>query len=87
MNELLTKRVGLFICCAQEEKAEEQFNRSFPSELKEHAFVKGLLGGEIIMRKLGFFERRIAQAVLKSKDDVLNRKDNVVEKFLVAVVK
>lgn len=87
LDELLKKKVGLFICCGEEKQAEEQFNRNFPEELRAHAFVKGLLGGEIIMKKLGFFERRIVQMINKSKDDISNRKDDVVEKFLVAVKK
>ena len=42
LQTLLSKNIGLFLCCGFDgEKATEQFNNAFPSELQEHAGAQG----------------------------------------------
>jgi menaquinone-dependent protoporphyrinogen oxidase len=57
--QLLEKPLGLYLCCMEEgETARMQFERAFPSELREKAIATGLFGGEFNLKKMGFFEKR-----------------------------
>jgi len=87
IDELLQKKIALFICCVDENEAENQFNKSFPDNLRKHAYLKALLGGEIRMKKLGFFEKLIIQSINKTKKDILNHKQDAIQKFLKAIQK
>jgi menaquinone-dependent protoporphyrinogen oxidase len=50
--ELLTKEIGLFLCCMLKgDHAVEQFNKSFPVELRKNATALGLFGGELFFQK------------------------------------
>jgi menaquinone-dependent protoporphyrinogen oxidase len=59
---LLSKEVGLFICCLyQDEKAEEQLLSSFPQWLLEHAFVRCPLGGALELESLRPMDRFLVE--------------------------
>ena len=55
-NTLLDKKLGLFICCMDEDLAEKQFDNAYPIELREKAIAKGLFGGEFDFDKMTSFE-------------------------------
>ena len=62
---LLTKRVGLFVCCLYAgEKAEQELYRSYPEWLTAHAIARAYLGGAIkidnLKRTDRFLIRRMA---------------------------
>ncbi len=55
---LLQKEIGLYLSCLETgDKANEQFLEAYPESLRNHAFVSGILGFEIILRKLNLFDR------------------------------
>lgn len=69
LEQLKTKRLGLFISCFFEDtKALEQLNRSFPKELLDIAVVADYFNGEILMSQLKPWERFIAKIVLKAEE-------------------
>lgn len=77
LDTLLRKNVGLFLCCAMEDKYEEQFNGAFPESLREKAIVKEYFGYEIDYERLGFFEKIIMKkvAVIRENKFKLNKEN------------
>lgn len=68
---LLSKHLGLFLCCMFEgEKAEQQFETTYPKELREHSMANGLFGGEFMVSKMNFLERHIVKKVAGVTSDV-----------------
>lgn len=65
---LENKNVGLFLCCQEKgEKAMAFMNNNLPHWIVEKAFVKEILGHEIYLEKMNFFERFLMKAVFKIK--------------------
>jgi len=63
-DKLLTKKLGLFLCCLFEgEKALQQFQDAYPAEIRNKAIAHGLFGGELDFEKMNFFEKAIAKKV------------------------
>lgn len=61
---LLTKKLGLFLCCLFEgEKALKQFQDAYPETLRNKAIAHGLFGGELDFEKMNFFEKAIVKKV------------------------
>ncbi len=60
-EELLQKRVGLFICCMKRQAERVEFNNAFPAILIEHATAKGIFGGEFKFDNLNFVEKMIVK--------------------------
>jgi menaquinone-dependent protoporphyrinogen oxidase len=59
-DQLLEKPLGLYLCCMEEgDTARMQFEKAFPSVLRERAVVTGLFGGEFNLKRMSFFERRL----------------------------
>lgn len=46
--DLLTKKVGLFMCFLDFEQGLKEFKDNFPYALREHATAHGLFGGELL---------------------------------------
>jgi menaquinone-dependent protoporphyrinogen oxidase len=71
MDELGSKKVGLFICCMNKEAAQTQLNAAFPKELSENCIIKESFGGEFKFREMNFMEKAITRMVTKmlSKND------------------
>lgn len=76
LDTLLKKRVLLFLCCGT-----EAFQANFPEKLVQHAVMKSVLGAELTMAKLGFFERLIVKIVSKGKGDFSNIHTDVIAAF------
>lgn len=83
MDLLLSKELGLFICCMTEEndKKLEAFNNAFPEALRKHSKAKGFLGGEMLLEKLNFFERLAVRLVAKVKKSVSKINYPAIEQF------
>jgi menaquinone-dependent protoporphyrinogen oxidase len=66
LDALLTKKVGLFVCAAEEDPAKqvEQLKNAFPAALYDHAAAAETLGDELHYEKLSFFEK-LAVRLLK----------------------
>jgi menaquinone-dependent protoporphyrinogen oxidase len=64
-EELLKKRLGLYLChMYEDEAASDQFKNAFPESLRDHAFASGLFGGEFLFEKMNFFEKLIVKRVV-----------------------
>lgn len=63
-SDLLEKKhLGLFLCCMDKERAQLQFEKAFPEELREQAIVNSLFGGEFNFEKMNWFERKIIKKI------------------------
>jgi len=62
---LVSKRLGIFICCGNEEQAEEQLAASFSEKIHSGATVKGHFGYEFNFEKLSFMSRFFVKKVSK----------------------
>ena len=59
-NELLKKRLGLFMCFMNNDLRELEFEDSFPIDLRRHAVAKGLVGGEFLFEKMNPPRKKIS---------------------------
>lgn len=78
---LLTKNLGLFICGLNEKEFETEFTTAFGEDLRKHAKVKGLFCGEIIFKKLNFFEKLIVKKIMKTDKDICKVNEETIKKF------
>jgi len=80
---LLTKKVGLFLCCMETgDKATQQFNNAFPAVLRQHAFYTGLMGGECLTDKMNFFERNLVKMVIGGPEKYPKLNGKAISTFL-----
>ena len=81
-DELLTKEVGLFLCCMNEgETAIEQFNHAFPIEIRKNSVAMGLFGGEFLVSKMNFLERQMVKKVSGVSSDQSNLDIEAIREF------
>ena len=61
---LMTKKLGLFLCCWYDGlEAIDQFNTVFPKDFREKSIANGIFGGELLISKMGFIEKQIAEYI------------------------
>lgn len=65
-NNLKEKKIGLYICCMNEENVETQIKENFPEELLLSAVTQGYFGGAFNFKDMNFLERFIIRKVSKS---------------------
>lgn len=84
LSLLLTKKLGLYICCMQtdEKKRKEEFENAFPQELKQHAAAKGIMGGEFLLEKMNFIEKLVVRKIAYTKETVHDIDMDAVETFV-----
>ena len=70
MDELLTKKLGLFICYMDKTQEMEEYLNSFPAPLIKHAHAEGFFGGEINYDKMNFVEKFIVRKHLGHTDSI-----------------
>lgn len=85
-NVLLTKKLGLFMCCMEEgEKAIEQFENAFSEDIRKHSSSTAFLGYEYNLEKMNFFERALVKKISGSKENIseidIEGIDNFVSQF------
>ncbi len=78
---LKEKKLGLFICCMDEKKAQEQLEKNFPPELLKNSVAKGLFGGEFIFEKMNFLEKFIIKKISKLEKSVSKINEENIKKF------
>lgn len=66
-QQLLTKKLGLFVCQMEVAKSLSTIENAFNRQLVSHAAVKGGFGGEFDFSKMNFFEKAIIKAMSKSR--------------------
>lgn len=60
-SEILNKRIGIFICCCNQEKASRYLEKSFTQEMLRRAWAKECFGGQININQLTFFEKLLVK--------------------------
>jgi len=82
LSQLKQKRIGLFVCCMEEnEKAQQQFDEAFPSELLEQAIAKGFFGGEFDFDKMNFIVKAIIKKMANVDHSVSKIAEDEIGKF------
>lgn len=71
LNQLLSKKVGLFLCAAaqKQEERDKEMQSAFPPQLLAHAVAKDVLGYAFVFEKMRFFDRLI---MTKIKGDAVS---------------
>ena len=79
---LMMKRLGLFLCCMEEnDKAENQFNEAFPEQLRGKAVSKALFGGELILSNMNFIDKWMIKKFGKVTDDISSVNQKAIAEF------
>lgn len=78
---LLTKRLGIFICCGNEELVEQQLTASFSEKIFERAIAKGHFGYEFDFEKLSFFSKFVVKKISKIKESQFRINDENIHAF------
>lgn len=60
-DDLLNKRLALFLCFIDKERSVKEFEEAFPAELRRHSESNGLLGGELLIDEMNFMERLVVR--------------------------
>lgn len=63
LDKLLQKRVGLYLCAMNEPEYEPELKLAFPEELRNHAVIKKVVGGEFLFDRMNFLERFIVKKI------------------------
>ncbi|MFW6252345.1 MAG: flavodoxin domain-containing protein [bacterium] len=75
---LLQKPLGLFICCGDEDRADEQLEQNFDPAIVAHASLTGYFGYEYDFGKMNILFRFIIQAKAKVRQSQYRlREDNI----------
>lgn len=73
LEVLLTKQVGLFVCCMDPDADEKELiKRAFPEKLLDHALASGFFGGELNIRKMNLLQKIMTRkaARLQTEPDI-----------------
>lgn len=78
----MQKELGLFICCMDPRREQEQFEYAYPEILRNHAKASAIMGGEFKMEKMNFFEKLIIKKVsgVTQSQSKINYKE--IDKFI-----
>jgi len=82
MESLLGKRLGLFLCFMNKAEGQQEFDKVYPLELREHALAKGLFGGELLLEKMNFVEKMVVRTVKAVKKSVSEIEEDEVAAFI-----
>jgi len=83
LDELLTKKLGLFICYMNKDQEMEEYINSFPAALIQHAHAEGYFGGEFDFDKLNFIERFIVRKNLGHKESITRIDSQSINHFAI----
>ncbi|HKL38973.1 MAG TPA: flavodoxin domain-containing protein, partial [Bacteroidales bacterium] len=61
--DLLEKRLGLYLCCMDEDRAQTQFDHAYPEILRSHAMSKKIMGGEFRFENMNFIEKAMIKKI------------------------
>jgi menaquinone-dependent protoporphyrinogen oxidase len=76
---LLTRPVGLFVCCLfEDDRALAQLSSAFPDWLLGHAFARTWLGGELHPRALSLFDRLLVKGVPGADKDLARIQEGAI---------
>ena len=82
-DQLMNKKLGLYICCMEEgDTAQKLFNDAFPESLRNHATATGLFGGEFNFERMNAIERAIIKKIAKTDKSVSKIDEKAIEAFV-----
>lgn len=81
-QELLSKRLGLYMCYMLEDRADEEFNDAFPEELRNHASALGYFGGEIQLEKMNMLDSFVTKNVLHKDENEFKLDEAAFDSFI-----
>ena len=81
LSVILQKRVGLFICCGNEDKAFKQLEESFNNKILNQSIIKGYFGYEYNFDKMNFVFKMIVKKLSGVKKSRSVIRENNIEKF------
>ena len=64
-DELIYKRLGIFLCCASAEEGGQYFEKNFHRFFLLHALEQTVLGGELRQDSMSFVDKKIIAAISK----------------------
>lgn len=79
---LSKKRVGIFLCCAFPEQANEYLSANFSSILLENAKAVKIFGGEARLEKMNFLDKLIMKSATKGNYENLKISHENLENFV-----
>lgn len=86
LEELRSKKIGLFICgMAEGEAADSELNSSFPAELLDAVAAKAFLGGEFLVDDMNFMDKLIVKKISKVTENKSNIFDDRIAEFAKAM--
>ena len=62
---LTKKRIGIFLCCALADQADEFFTDNFPPALLDGAVIKKVFGSDARLEKMSFLDKTMIKLVTK----------------------
>ncbi|MCE5205638.1 MAG: flavodoxin domain-containing protein [Porphyromonadaceae bacterium] len=82
LDELVVKRLGLFIHCPLTgENAQKLLDGAYPKELKDCAVVRDYFGVEANQLKMNIWERIVTTQMIKKKDLIVELLKEKIERF------
>lgn len=83
---LLSKQLGLFLCCMEQgEKAHAQFNGAFSESLRAHAKAQALMGYELYFERMNFLERSMTRKITGLSSNVSHIDTVAMQQFAQAL--
>ncbi len=81
-SELLKKRLGLFLCCMEKDKAQEQFDNAYPGVLRNQAKSCKILGGEFIFSRMNFIEKFMVRKISGINESISTIDEGLIAMFV-----
>jgi len=86
-DQLLKKKLGLFICGMEdkEEEINKQLSLNYPEDLLSHAVARTSFGGQLLFSRMAPITRWFMQKMSKSKEDIKKIRTNAINEFAQAL--
>lgn len=81
-EQLLSKRLGLFICDMEEgDSSKKQLTQNFSEALVSHALITDSFGGQFLFSRMGWFTKKLIKLMSKSNEDVKRIQYEAIKAF------
>jgi menaquinone-dependent protoporphyrinogen oxidase len=84
-GELITHRLGLFLCFMNKEHGKEEFENAYPVELRKYSSADGLFGGELLFEKMNVVEKLVTRKASGISQSVSAIDEKAIETFVEAI--
>jgi len=82
LPELLKRKIGLFVCAAQEpEVVKQELEAAYPQELYLHAEATAHLGYEFDFSKMSFVDKTVTKMIAKTKESKFALSEEAIANF------